>query len=76
MVSLFNPRAERGLCQQMKNVLLSSFVFLKVHSAKHESGQTHQRAQRGAGNEQVFASQPSPLAEQVKRGGEGVERDL
>lgn len=76
MVSLFNPGAERVLCQQMKNVLLSSFVFLKVHSAKHESGQTHQRAQRGAGNEQVFASQPSPLAEQVKRGGEGVERDL
>lgn len=73
---LFNPRAERGLCQQMKTMLLSSFVLQKVHPTKHESGQTYHRAQRGAGNEQVFASQPGPPAEQTQGGGEGVEGDL
>ncbi|XP_044929486.1 BRCA1-associated protein isoform X5 [Mustela putorius furo] len=48
----------------------------EVHPTKHESGQTYHRAQRGAGNEQVFASQPGPPAEQTQGGGEGVEGDL
>lgn len=47
-----------------------------MHSAKHESGQTHYGAQRGAGNEQVSTSQSSPPTEQAEGGGEGVERDL
>ncbi|XP_031298590.1 BRCA1-associated protein isoform X2 [Camelus dromedarius] len=48
----------------------------EVHSAEHESGQTHHGAQRGTGDEQVFASQPSPPAEQAEGGGEDVKGDL
>lgn len=59
-----------------ENVLLSSFVLQKVHSAKHKSSQTHHRAQRGAGNEQVFARQSDPPAEQAEGGGEGFEGDM
>lgn len=76
LAPLFNLRAERELFQQMKYMLLSSFVLQKVHSAKHKSSQTHHRAQRGAGNEQVFASQSGSPAEQAEGGGEAFEGDL
>lgn len=56
--------------------LLTPASLCKVFPAEQQSGKALQRAEGGAGTEQVLASKPGLAAEQTEGGGEGAEGNL